>query len=217
MLKKRWIRLGEMIKRLFIYVFLCTLFLFSCKDESGPLPILGFQEEGKNGEVVYHTIRDWEYTNQDSLTVTNGQLKEFIYVSDFFFTSCPSICPRVTKEMLRVYETFKDDARVKLVSFTIDPKRDTPSRLKRYATNLEIDTDKWWFLTGDKDFTYELANDYFNVAMEDEEAPGGFDHSGKLILVDTKGHIRSFSEGTDPGETPKMIKDIKRLLGETYQ
>ena len=194
-----------------------TLFVLivSCKQEEGPLPILGFESKGENGEVIYHTIRDWTYTNQDSVEVSNKDLKENIYVTDFFFTSCPSICPRVTKEMLRLYEAFKDEDRVKLVSFTIDPKRDTPSRLTRYAGNLKVDTKKWWFLTGDKDFTYELANDYFNVAMEDEEAPGGFDHSGKLILVDQNGHVRSFSEGTDPKETPKMIRDIKRLLSET--
>lgn len=198
-----------------INILALFVILFSCKQEAGPLPILGFESKGENGEVTYHTIRDWTYTNQDSVEVSNNDLKENIYVADFFFTSCPSICPRVTKEMLRIYDAYKDEDRVKLVSFTIDPKRDTPSRLTRYAGNLNVDTKKWWFLTGDKDFTYELANDYFNVAMEDEQAPGGFDHSGKLILVDQNGHVRSFSEGTDPEETPKMIRDIKRLLSET--
>ncbi|MFZ1790859.1 MAG: SCO family protein, partial [Saprospiraceae bacterium] len=73
---------------------------------------------------------------------------------------------------------------------------------------------KWWFLQGEKDFTYELANDYFIVAFEDAESPGGFDHSGKIILVDQKGQIRSFSEGTDPETTPKLIADIQKLLDE---
>lgn len=199
-----------------VIVFCAIAFCFlACKEESGPLPILGFTKDGENGEKIYHTIRDWEYTNQDSVLVTNKDLSKNIYIADFFFTSCPSICPRVTKEMLRIYDAYKNDDRVRLVSFSIDPKRDNPTRLTKYAHNLKVDTQKWWFLTGDKDFTYELATDYFNVAMEDEEAPGGFDHSGKLILVDQQGHVRSFCEGTDPEDTPKMIRDIKRLLDET--
>jgi protein SCO1/2 len=120
----------------------------------------------------------------------------------------------VAKEMLNIYEAFDKDERVKLVSFTIDPKRDTPSKLKLYSNNLGIDANKWIFLTGDKDATFELANEYFVVAFEDADAPGGFDHSGKIILIDKEGHIRSFSEGTDPSTTGKLIEDIKILLKE---
>ena len=116
--------------------------------------------------------------------------------------------------MLKLHDEFKSNPQVKLVSFTLDPKRDTPSKLRLYADNLEVDTDKWMFLHGDKDFTLELAQDYFVTAMEDEEAPGGFNHSGNIILVDRQGHIRSFADGTDPSETPRLIKDIYRLLDE---
>jgi protein SCO1/2 len=86
--------------------------------------------------------------------------------------------------------------------------------LKLYAENLGIDTKKWYFLTGDKEATFELANSYFVAALEDKDAPGGFDHSGKIILVDKDGHIRSFSEGTDPKSTPKIIRDIHTLADE---
>jgi protein SCO1/2 len=116
--------------------------------------------------------------------------------------------------MLKIYDTFKNEPRLKLVSFTIDPKRDTPEKLKLYGDNLQIDHKKWWFLQGEKESTFELANKYFVVALEDADVPGGFDHSGKIILVDKNGHIRSFSEGTDPKSTPKLVEDIKKLLAE---
>jgi protein SCO1/2 len=195
-----------------LFTVLVVLISGGCKEE-GDLPILGNTAE-VDGQKVYHQIRDWTYLNQDSIQVTNKDLGEYVYVADFFFTSCPSICPRVAKEMLVIYEEFKDEPRVKLVSFTIDPKRDTPTKLKLYSSNLDVNSDKWWFLTGDKGETLELANDYFIAALEDQDSPGGFDHSGKIVLVDKEGHIRSFSEGTDPDTTPKLIKDVKKLIGK---
>ena len=116
--------------------------------------------------------------------------------------------------MLKIHEVFKGDDRVRLVSFTIDPKRDTADKLKLYAQNIGADTRYWHFLTGDKDETLDLAADFFVAALEDPEAPGGFDHSGKIVLVDKNGHVRSFSEGTDPDDTPGLIEDIKSLLKE---
>jgi protein SCO1/2 len=196
-----------------VYALIIVIVFNSCKTDNGTLPFLG-NKTIIDGKEVAHTIPDWNYINQDSLSVSNKDLKEYIYVADFFFTSCPSICPKVAKEMLNIYEAFDKDERVKLVSFTIDPKRDTPSKLKLYSNNLGIDANKWIFLTGDKDATFELANEYFVVAFEDADAPGGFDHSGKIILIDKEGHIRSFSEGTDPSTTGKLIEDIKILLKE---
>lgn len=193
-------------------LFFTAIITNGCKEEA-ELPILGNVAE-EDGKKVYHQIRDWTYLNQDSVAVTNKDLGEYVYVADFFFTSCPSICPKVAKEMLRIYDEFKDEPRVKLVSFTIDPNRDTPSKLNLYASNLDVNNDKWWFLSGDKGETLELASDYFVAALEDAEAPGGFDHSGKIVLVDKNGHVRSFSEGTDPETTPKIIKDVKKLIGK---
>ncbi|HMP29811.1 MAG TPA: SCO family protein [Saprospiraceae bacterium] len=184
--------------------------VFSCKDNT-TLPYLG-QTVTLDGVTQNHTIPDWKMFNQDSIEVTNKSLAPYVYVADFFFTSCPSICPRVAKEMLKIHDEFKDDPNVKIVSFTLDPKRDTPSKLKLYGDNLGIDHDKWWMLSGNKDTTLTLASSYFVAAFEDDSVPGGFDHSGKIILVDHQGHIRSFSEGTDPSETPRLIKDIKKLL-----
>jgi protein SCO1/2 len=188
--------------------------MVSCKEKTPPaLPKLGFKKI-VDGEEVDHFVKDWSFMNTDSAIVTNKDLSDVVYVSDFFFRSCPTICPKVAREMKRVYKAYEDNPQVKFVSFTLDPKRDTPQKLKEYAANLQVDTDKWWFLHGDKDETFDLTSEYMQIGYEDEDAPGGLDHSGKLILTDKEGHIRSFSEGTDPDETPKLIKDIKTLLKE---
>ena len=193
-----------------LFFFVLISIIVGCKD-STPLPFLG-ETLSKNGEKVKHTIPDWKMRNQDSVEVSNQSLAPYIYVADFFFTSCPSICPKVAKEMLKIHNEFLAEPKVKLVSFTLDPKRDTPSQLKLYGDNLGINHEKWWLLSGDKDSTLQLASSYFVAAFEDATVPGGFDHSGKIIHVDQKGHIRSFSEGTDPSETPRLIKDIRKLL-----
>ena len=193
-----------------------TLFILAigCQQPATTsLPILG-KKKIVDGNEVDHKIPDWTFLNQDSVEVSNKDLSDVVYVTDFFFRSCPTICPKTMREMKRVYTAFEDNPQVKLVSFTIDPKRDTPSKLKEYAANLQVDDKKWWFLHGEKETTYDLALDYFNTAYEDADVPGGFNHSGKLILTDKNGHIRSFSEGTDPEETPKLIRDITTLLKE---
>lgn len=195
-------------------ITIALLFLgVSCKTEKEKLPFLG-NKKIENGKEIIHTIRPFTFLNQDSVQINNDSLKDVVYIADFFFVSCPSICPKVTKQMLRLHDEFKNDKGVKLVSFTIDPKRDTVSRLKAYAKNLEVNSDKWLFLTGEKYFTLELAGDYFVAALEDATAPGGFDHSGKIVLVDKLGRVRSFCEGTDPETIPKFIDDVKTLLME---
>lgn len=191
------------------------IFLIACnsKTDDKALPIIG-RVEFVDGDTIHHSIPDFEFMNQDSQLVNNSDLTDYIYVSDFFFTSCPSICPIVKKQMLRIYDKYKSNPMIKLVSHTIDPKRDTADKLKRYASDLGVDTDKWIFLTGDKEALLDIADEYFVAAYEDPEAPGGFDHSGKIILVDTKRHVRSFAEGTDPEDVDRFLKDIDKLLRE---
>ncbi|WP_235296211.1 SCO family protein [Portibacter marinus] len=194
------------------YTLVGMLILISCTNEDKSLPILG-EKEMVEGQEVPHSIPDFSFVNQDSTIITNDQLNSGPYVADFFFTHCPSICPIVTKQMLRIHDAFKEE-NLKLVSFTMDPKRDTPERLKDYASKLEVDAPKWHFLTGDKEELHDIATDFFNVVIEDDEAPGGFNHSGKIILVDKNRHIRAFCEGTDEEDVDDFIKDIKILLSE---
>ena len=182
-------------------------------ESTGPLPYLGHSEV-IDGKTQYHTIRDWSFVNQDSVVISNKDLSNHIYITDVFFTSCPTICPKVMKQMLILHDEFKDEPLVKMVSFTIDPKRDDVKRLKLYSSNLGVTSDKWHFLTGEKDNIYDVADDYFIVAHPDSDAPGGFDHSGKIILTDQQGHVRAFAEGTDPETIPPFIKAVKSLIKE---
>ena len=177
------------------------------------LPVLGEKDE-IDGKTVFHTIPEWQFLNQDSQLVSLNDYRDKVHIAEFFFTSCPSICPVVKKQLLRVWEKYRDNDRVAIVSFSIDPKRDTPERLHQYAANLGISAPKWQLLTGEKDAIYSLATDYFSIALETDEAPGGFDHSGRLILVDPEGKIRSFCNGTDEVEVTRFLKDIDVLLEE---
>ena len=200
--------------KFFSLICVATIYLSSCQNkEDLKLPILG-RSEIIGTDTIYHQIPDFKFVNQDSVIVTNSTYSENIYITDFFFTSCPSICPKVKKQMLRLYDRYLDDPLIKFVSHTIDPKRDDVDRLKMYANNLEVDQKKWDFLTGDKDELMGIANDYFVVAFEDPDVPGGFDHSGKIILVDTKRHVRAFCEGTDPKSVTSFMDDVDKLLAE---
>jgi len=186
--------------------------LTGCTPE--PLPYIG-PEKIVNGDTLKHSIPEFKLINQNKDTVTNQNLADKIYVADFFFTSCPSICPKVKIEMLKIYDEFLQEPDFKMVSHTMDPRNDTPQKLKTYAKNLDVNTGKWMFLTGNQDDLLDISNDgYFVAATKDETAPGGFDHSGKIMLVDKNGHIRGYSEGTKPNETPIFIKKIKQLLKE---
>jgi len=197
-----------------IHILLVVLVLSACNEQDiSPLPILG-QVDIVDGDTVYHKIPPFEFINCDSTIVDNKFLSDYIYVSDFFFMSFPSICPKVKKQMLRLYDEYEKNDIVKFVSHTLDPKRDTPPRLKQYASNLGVDPTKWLFLHGEQDDIHEISDEYFVTAYADPDAPGGFDHSGKLLLVDKKGHIRAFAEGTDSEDVDDFFPDIDKLISE---
>lgn len=188
-----------------------SIFL-GCKQD--PLPYIG-PDKIINNDTIKHSIPPFKLINQNNDTITNKNLLGSIYVADFFFTSCPSICPKVKVEMLKIYDEFLQESNFKMVSHTMDPKRDTPEKLKTYSKNLDVNTDKWMFLTGLQDDLMEVSNEgYFVAATEDSTALGGFEHSGRIMLIDKKGHIRGYSLGTKPNETPLLIKKIKQLLKE---
>lgn len=194
---------------------LCFILLWSCQSgQDNSLPILGIPDITESGDTIHHTIPEFHFIDQNRDTVTKETFDGKIYVSDFFFTSCPSICPIMTREMKRIYTHFEEEDRLMFISHSVDTRHDSVPVLKAYADRLDIDHDKWRFVTGDKSEIYSIANDYFNVAYEDADAPGGYDHSGKFILVDTAGHIRSFCDGTDPESVDEFILDIENLLRE---
>ncbi len=194
-------------------IFILLIATTSCMQprEEEELPILGHRDIVE-GDTIYHTIPDFTFINQDSNVVTNETFEGKAYIVDFFFISCPTICPKVKKQMLRIHEEFKDEENLVLLSHTIDTKRDTVERLHSYARNLGVSAPKWHFVTGDETEIYEIADDYFSIAVKDPSAPGGFDHSGRLILVDENRHVRAFCDGTDPESVDQFILDIKKLL-----
>ncbi len=197
----------------FAWLVLLGILAGGCEVRPKVLPIYGHREL-VNGDTVYHTIPDFRFIDQDSQEVTNATFEGKAYVSDFFFISCPTICPKTTRQMLRIYERFENDDRVQLLAHTVDPKRDTVGALARYANNLGVKSSKWHFVTGDQDEIYEIAESYFSVAVEDPDSPGGFNHSGRFILVDKDRHVRSSCDGTSPSDVDRFMKDIEMLLNE---
>ncbi|MEM0999206.1 MAG: SCO family protein [Bacteroidota bacterium] len=159
-------------------------------------------------------LPEFSFINQDSTPITEATVAGKVHVVDFFFTNCPTICPRMKANMLTVYEEFVSDDRVVLLSHAIDTRRDTVPVLKEYSERLEVSAPRWHFVTGEKDAILGIARDYKLAANEDSTAPGGFAHSGALILLDQKRDIRGYYSGVSEEETAEMIGDMKKLLAE---
>jgi protein SCO1 len=192
------------------------LLLIACGKET-PLPIFG-QRELVGTDTVYHTIAPFQFVDQDNAVITNSTFKDHIYVADFFFTSCRTICPLMKTQMLRVYEATAKMPDVKILSHTIDPEYDTVALLHDFAERLGVTSDRWHFVTGVKDSIYKIAQtSYFATAMEDKSEPDGFIHSGAFLLIDKKQRIRGKYDGTKGVEVNKLIADIKKLRREDAQ
>ncbi|HKL36716.1 MAG TPA: SCO family protein [Salegentibacter sp.] len=177
---------------------------------------------------------DFQLVNQDGDTITNEDYLGKVYVAEFFFTTCPTICPIMNQNLVEVQEEFKDREDFGIASFSIDPKHDTPKVLRSYAENYGIDHPNWNLLTGEKEAIYGLANGGFNIyAGEDSDVPGGFAHQGLFALVDKEGYIRSrldkygnpiiyyrgsvernktVAEGEEEPQIDILIEDIKKIL-----
>jgi protein SCO1/2 len=204
------------------YGLILLLLCGACKlGGNKTLPIYGNRQavtKTVNGQqvtdTVYQSIPAFKFVNQYGDSVGSKNLQHDIYVADFFFTSCPSICPVMQRNMLAVYNAYKDTADVKIISFTIDPKHDTVPVLKKYADNLGISGNSWWLILGSKDAVYQLANNYLVGVSEDKTAPGGFMHEGYFVLIDKNQHVRGSYDGTDPKKVDQLIADIKTLQTE---
>ena len=203
------------------------MLLSACKSGSDKkkLPIYGNREpitktvEGKQvTDTVYQTIPPFKFVNQYGDSISNKTLNGDIYVVDFFFTTCPSICPIMHRNMLKVYETFKNTGNFKIISHTIDPKHDSVPVLKKYADKLGITGNTWWFLQGKKEEVYTIAEKSYRVAVkQDSSASGGYIHAGYFVLIDKQKRIRGSYDGTDPKQVDELIADIKTLQAEPDQ
>ena len=201
---------------------LLFLVIWGCNKNTDRLPILGEREtttrivDGKEVvDTLYHTIPDFKFVSQNGDTITAQNFKDKIYVADFFFTTCPTICPVMKKQMLKVYEKIKGQNDVAILSHTIDSDHDTPAVLKEYATDLGVTGNQWLFVTGNREKIYEIGEKkYLVVAGADSTAPGGYIHSGAFVLVDKEKHVRGMYNGTDEEATKRLISDIERLQKE---
>lgn len=186
------------------------------------LPILGQKEaviKTVNGKTVTdsvaHSIPDFRFVSQYGDTVSAQTLDGKIYVADFFFTTCPTICPKMKTQLKRVYERFKGNQNVMLLSHSIDPMHDSVAVLREFAQNLGVQGNQWLFVTGDKEKLYDIGqNSYMVSTADDASAPGGVVHSGAFILVDTKKHIRGIYDGTTVEGVDKLMTDMEKLLAE---
>ncbi len=177
-------------------------------------------------------VQDFLFLNQDSLLIGNEDFKGKVYVAEFFFTKCPSICIEMNQNMKILDELYGNRDDFGIASFTIDPENDTPTTLKKYSELIDVKSKNWHFLTGDKKDIYELSNNGFNIFSSINEAvDGGFEHQGFFALIDKNGYIRSrvndygtplvyYSGITNENESVQgidMIKeDIEKLLNEDY-
>ena len=194
-----------------VFVFLVVL---GCQQEK-KLPFLGPKEVGKQGDTLYHKIPDFKFLNQDSLWVSQKDMAGKIYVADFFFTTCPTICPTMKTQLLRIFDKFAEDDRVRILSHTIDPEYDGVRVLKEYAKKLNINSPRWNLVTGKKTDIYRLGEkSYMVTAQEDANEEGGFVHSGAFILVDQNRHVRGIYDGTKEEDVNHLIEDMTLLLKE---
>lgn len=197
--------------------------LFACKKdvkESGNvtrLPYFNSADFTPNWEEALHRIPEFSFTNQNGEVVTNQTFEGKIYIADFFFTSCPGICPKLTKNMASIQETYKNDEDIMLLSHTVMPWRDSVPTLNEYAANNNVDVNKWQLVTGDKDELYAMArNGYF--ADEDftkTQDESDFIHTENFVLVDKKGHIRGVYNGTLPIDVERLYRHIEILREES--
>lgn len=204
-------------------IFLAAiLFLSACTDHK-KLPIYGLRDtktvtnsDGSTTvDTVYQTIPKFKFLNQDSSYITNDKFKGKVYVADFFFTSCTTICPIMHRNMKTIFDKFKDNPDVMFLSHTIDFKYDTPSVLKKYAEKLGVDGSKWQFVYGSKDSVYKIAEKSYLVSVQVDSADKQmYVHQGYLVLIDKDRRIRGAYDGTDAGQVAQLTKDIPLLLAE---
>ena len=213
--------------RLFFGVFIVlsaiilTLFYSALKPKK-TLPI--FNPADVNPELVdstvqykskYHTIADFSFINQNGKTITQKDYEGKIYVADFFFTTCGSICPKMTTNLSDIQKAFANNPKVKLLSHTVFPETDSVPVLKAYAKKHHVDDNKWNLVTGDKKEIYTMARkSYLAVKLGKPSELYDMVHTENFVLVDTKKRVRGFYDGTNKDDMKRLIEDITFLSNE---
>ena len=207
------------LKLILKIILICSIvFYFGCsqKKSSVLLPIYG-EKKIIDGDTIYHQIASFNLTNQIGQVVNQNTTKNKIYIANFFFATCQSICPMMSNQLQEVQKAFLADDSVLILSHSVNPLHDTVAVLNNYADTYGAKTNKWHLLTGNKKQIYNLAKTSYLVnAFEDDGSPEGFLHSELFLLIDEKSRIRGMYDGTNTAEVKKLIEDVKLLKQETY-
>lgn len=179
------------------------------------LPYYGAKHTIQPGDTTFHTVQPFWFISQYRQPVTEASVKNKIYVTDFFFTTCQSICPVMSSQLERVYKAFEKDTNVLILSHTVDPEEDSVNVLMDYARAHGVKDRRWLFVTGEKQQLYELARKGYLLNNEaGDGGSGDFIHTQNFALVDKERHLRGFYDGTDSAEVARLITDIKILTDE---
>lgn len=210
--------------KLIIISFLVGLIflMFGCQQSEKKLPYIGFHQtvtkniEGKiQIDTLYHTVPDFEFTNQENQKITQKILENKVTLVNFIFTSCPTICPKQTRQLQQIQEKLNKLNNLNLLSFTVDPKRDTPEKLKQFGKKYAANFANWHFLRNNQQNVYNLGMNGFYLGMgKDDLAEGGFFHSSNIVLIDQKKHIRGMYDSFDEKQINQLLVDVKFLLEE---
>jgi len=172
-------------------------------------------DESVQGVTQMHRIGSFSLTNQNGKNITEKDYEGKIYVADFFFVTCPTICPKMTKQMERVVDKFKSNNHIAFLSHTVMPEHDSVPVLKEYAQKRKVPTDNWNFVTGDKKHIYDLARkSYFAAITEGDGGVDDFIHTENFVLIDKDKRIRGFYDGTSEQDVDRLINDVSTLLNE---
>jgi len=193
------------------------MLISSCNSKKEELPIYGatkvILDEKGDSVIVHHQIADFEFLNQDGRLVTNHDFEGGVYIANFFFTRCLSICPPMQEKVATLYHKFKQNSQVKFLSHSIDNQHDNPDILKDYAQKWNVNTKIWHFVTGSQDSIYDIArNSYQTSFLQTGTDSQDFIHSTILILIDQKRQIRGYYDSTNPEELEKLEENIETLL-----
>ena len=190
------------------------LVLIQGKNHFKPLAIYGPKEAISPGDTIYHTIPPFSFVNQEGKVITEKDVEGKIFVANFFFATCPTICPKMNYNLKGVTDKYKDNQEIKFLSFTVDPERDSVEALAAYASERAANPNQWWFLTGNKDSIYALAANGFLVSAAEGKTAGDFFHSQYLMLIDREKRIRGMYDGLDEADVKKLRDEMDLLIHE---